>query len=451
MPEQNELLDFLATKAQPTPAVQQALATGTISDRNIDPQAMANQALLNKMQPKTEVVIPKETSTATEVTHVQEIQEPSSVKESAAGAESATADGGKVDSEVQSSTNKVVSEGAGQETASLDDLESDLTDKELNFKQLRIAKKELSKTLKEKETELEAIRAKVTKYESGEELPEAIKPLQQRVQELEKYEKLHSLKTSPAYKEAFIKPIEEINSKITAIAADYGIPKNVMEQAVSIKNRAELNRFLSDHFDDVGALEVKQLITRAQEIKTSAQRAEEEPVRVLQEIELQYKNMQEQRRAHNNSVLAATSKDAWTEAHSEIQKEGKALELIFDPANQEHNKQFVEPIVTKAATEYAKIVKLLAQNGLETMPKDLAKAISKMVLLAHSSAVAMETRAAAEREAAELRQNTTRRTNYLRPNTIGSGAPNNSRGEQKPPANPQEAASRVLESVGIRG
>ena len=81
--------------------------------------------------------------------------------------------------------------------------------------------------------------------------------MQGRISELERYEELVSLKTSPQYKEKFLRHLTDIKEKLAVIAKDYDIPEEIMSQAMSLQSRADLNRFLSSHFDEVGALEVK--------------------------------------------------------------------------------------------------------------------------------------------------------------------------------------------------
>ena len=99
----------------------------------------------------------------------------------------------------------------------------------------------------------------------------------------------------------------------------------------------------------------------------------------------------------------------------------------------------------KAASEYGKIVTMLAENGLEHLPKDLAKALARMVQLAHASAIAIETRAAAERELNEISENNTRNTRYIRP-SIGGGVGSNGVTSSKP-KNLSDAVDQLVSKV----
>lgn len=316
-----------------------------------------------------------------------------------------------------------------------------------NFKRLRGVVRETKKTLKTKEEELEAVNQKLQQYESGEVFPEVLKEKENRIAHLERCEKLVSLKTSPYYHEAFIKPLTETQEKLVALAKDYEIPEDVINQALSVTNRAELNRFLSSHFDDVGALEAKQLITDIQDIREEALEAEQEPQSSLQKIIQESETLQLERKKQERQTMSRVSKDAWVDSLLNIKEEGIAAELIYKEGDSEYNKKFVDPIISKAATEYGKIVNILAENGLDHLPKELAFALSRMCQLAHASSVALHTRNNAVKHIEELENNVKRTTSYLRPqvgSSNGSGAAASS-GPQR--TTPQEAADLLINQV----
>lgn len=440
--DEEDLMGFIKSKSQMSEAVKQAKEGVSLTTR-LDPQAVSNQVGLNN-SPKTEVVnLPvKEEVQQQSVVAVSETPNP--VKEVSNIQNPQVKETQTVEADTQEQNIK--------EEPSLDNLEENLTDKEINFKKLRSTVKEVTSELKTKETELEEAKNKLSLYEKGEIVPEAVKPILDRVQELEKYEQIHNLKASPAYKEAYVKPLTELNEKIKAIAKDYNIPEHIMQDALNIKNRASLNRFLSDHFDDVGAIEIKQLITKTQNIQDAAKKAENEPIKALQEIEEQHNNNLAMQRANDNKLIASTSKNAWIESLDEIKHEGKFLELIYDDNDKDHNEKLVKPIISKAAGEYARVVKVLADNGLKVLPKEVAKALARMTQYAHASAVAVATRVAAEKELQELQKNTTRVSPYVRPGTIGSGRGLSTVSVTAPKSTgTKDAATRVLESIGIKG
>lgn len=327
------------------------------------------------------------------------------------------------------------------ETASLGD------DKEDNFKRLRNKLGETSTVLKEKDKEIEQLQNKVKRYENGEEFPDVIKQLQDENTKLSRYEKIVALKTSDEYEDKFIKPINETKERLADIAADYGIPGAMMDKALNITNKRELNTFLSSHFDDVGALEVKQLITNAQELQNQAKAAEAEPSKVLEELRLEHEEFKKQEFAKNINSIITSSKDAWVDSLLRIRREGRIQELIPIEGDEEHNKMKVERVLRAAGTEYGKLVRMLAENGLKVLPKDVGHAIARMVHLAFASSMSIEAKEKAEQEAAELRDSSERTTRYGRP--LGA-AQRGGASEAPAPSKPktlEDAADQILNKV----
>lgn len=287
--------------------------------------------------------------------------------------------------------------------------------KELNFKALRQKTLEAEKARKEAETAKAALEAKLKAYDEGTEIPEVVKSKDARIQELEMYEKLHALKRSPAYKEQFIKPIEELKGKLHELAADYEMPKEVMDEALNITNKAHLNKFLSENFDAVGALKVSELVEKAQAIQQEAKAAEEAPAKALERLEEEHKRVMAERRAQANNKIIATTKETWQESMLKIMESGVAEELIPRANDPEHNEKFVKPLVREAASRYGKIIKGLADNGLEHMPKELAFELAQLCQLAQATSVAMHSRNIAVKQAEEIQNNVKRTTSYERP------------------------------------
>lgn len=328
-------------------------------------------------------------------------------------------------------------------------VEESISDKEENFKNIRKKLGDVTSTLKEKDKAIEELSLKVKKYETGEELPDVLKEKDAEIERLSRYEKLMSLKTSPAYKEAYIAPLEKVQGRLGEIAKDYAIPDEVINRALNLTNKKELNEFLTEHFDDVGALEVKELITEAQGIRSNAEEAEAEPMNALAELEKSYKNTLAQRRQQANNSIIETSKASWVDSLMAIKQEGKITELIHKDNDPEYNKTVVQPILQAASSEYGKLVRVLAENGLEKMPKDLGYALARLVHLAHASAVSIEARRLIEKELNDLKTSSDRTTRYTRPPLGGSMGGRGGSGDAQPaqPRSPQEAARAILNQV----
>lgn len=316
-----------------------------------------------------------------------------------------------------------------------------------NFKNIRKVLHETKSVLSTKEQELQKTKEELEKYKTGEVLPDALQEKEAEIARLSKYEKIVSLKTAPEYQERYVKPLTEIQKQLTAIANDYKIPANQLISAVNVRNQAELNRFLSSHLDDGGFLEVKQLIKQAQSLQDQAAEAEKEPVTAMQQLIEDGKRARELKMAKDRESIKTTVRNVWDEAFNEVKEEGKAIELIYKDDDPEYNKTYVEPIVKQAAQEYGKAVTMLAENGLEKMPKELGKALAKAFLLAHASATSLETRSEAVNQAEQLLRNQARSARIYRP-AVGSMAPGAETTPQaSKPTTPLEAGRGLINNV----
>lgn len=316
-----------------------------------------------------------------------------------------------------------------------------------NFKKLRTKAKEVTKKAKELESENSTLKSKLTEYETGTVVPEVLQAKETEIQRLSYYEKLVNFKGSKEYQEKFVKPVTELQTRLGEIAKDYEVPEETIQEALTISNRAELNRFLTDHFDEVGALEVKDLVGKIKSIQTEAFEAEKAPSDTLARMQSESATIYEQQRSQRVGTVVNTARGAWVETLQSIQAEANIPELTTLSNNTEHNEKVVKPIRVAAATEYGKIVKMLAESGLEQLPNDLAKALAKSVLLAHASATAIASRGHTAKELQTIATNIKRETSYERP-AIGGGVPNGASAQPSAkPNTPYEAAGQLINKV----
>lgn len=338
-----------------------------------------------------------------------------------------------------------------EEPAANDDLESDLPDSPAaeNFKKLRTvvkterqAKKELESKLKETATKLEA-------YEKGEVVPDVMRKKDERISELEKYEKIVNLKMSPEYQESFVQPALALRHELEKIGEDYGIPPHVVLQAVEITNRKELNSFLSQHFDDVGGLEVKRIVGELQDLGERALEADKAPQEALLSLKAQFQERQAEEKQARASTFQSIAKDGWQKALEKTKTEGVYRELVLHPTDNEFNKKVVEPIQHRASVQYGALVKKLSDNGLKVLPPDLAQGLARMVLLSIGGALTMDAKVKAEDRANAVIQNTKRTVGYMRPAIGGQNGSTNGGNSSgfTGPTNPRSAAEEAVKNL----
>lgn len=291
-----------------------------------------------------------------------------------------------------------------------------------HFKKLRSTARQLKKEKTELETQHQAMQERLNHYESAALTPKAIEERDRRIAELEPYEKIVNVKRSPGYQLKITEPLTKRHSRLEAIANDYGIPKEVIHRAAQETSEAQLNGFLSQHFDPIGGLEVKNLISEIKDLNSQAAAMEEEPAQAMQELNATYEQYEQHQHQQRMEVFTSVANGAFQKTLNKYKEEGIAHELIFHPTNEDHNQKVVQPIMDECGRQYGRLIKQLVANGLKSLPDELAIGLSDSVCGAVVTAFAMRTRDAAEQSRNQLRQNMTRHANYVRP-SIGGHAP----------------------------
>jgi len=320
----------------------------------------------------------------------------------------------------------------------------------VNFKKLRTKFKETARTLKEREVETQTLKQTIEKYEKGEVDPELINNLKTKIEELEPYQYLHDLKRSEAYQDKFISPINNLSEKLKALGKDYEISEEALEHATTITNTRDLNQFLLNHFDDVGALEAKQVITQIQSLHTDAKNAEDQPRDALERLTQEHQEIAQEKDRQRKNNIAESSKSAWQHTINEIRSEGKIKELIPRENDPDFNERYPYAIQKKAAQEYGRIVSELAEAGVKEINPVLNKALARLTLLSITSGISMARANAAEEELEALYKNTSRENQYARPNFQSTGA-TRAQAQGAKPSSPIEAGRSIMNSILAKG
>jgi len=337
-------------------------------------------------------------------------------------------------------------------------VESDDTDIEFNkdnnipanFHRLRTKLKAVTNEKKEllsKVQQLSEADKRLKEYETGVAVPTVITEKENRIRELEMYERLHNFKASPLYREKYGAPIQENRQKLVALAAEYNVPEEVIDHALNADTTTALNRVLSSAFnDDLAAVEAKGIIKDIRKIQAEAQEAEKEPARAIERLTEEHARIQSERLRSAREGIVNKSKEAWVEALDLAKADNKYPELVYREGDSNHNDTVVRPVITKAAEEYSRLVKTLAENGLTELPKDVGLALSRMTQLAYQAAVAAEERSRLASRVAELEGLLNKTHKINRPMLSNNTGSNRQDGTtQKPTA--EQRAMALLNSV----
>lgn len=332
-----------------------------------------------------------------------------------------------------------------------DDIIPENPEKE-HWVKLRTKTKELKESLSQTQAERDELKQKVTRYETGEVVPEILHEQEERITKLSHYEKLHNLKMSSEYTDKFTKPINSTVSRLRETFTEYGVPPEQVDQAIThamnTGSRTQLNAFLSDVFSDtVGAEEAKKDILSLKQLQTDASEAEKEPGKILEHLQEEAKKIQTLKQQERIGKISENARTSWADSLNEIRSENQVHELIRRVDDPEFNAKFVDPILTKSAQEYGRIVTELTRLGIEEIPKELAKGLAKLVSLAYASSTAIASRDAAINRLSEVESSADRLNNLMRPR-VGGGNANGSKPAATPAAlTPQQAADQLINSV----
>lgn len=315
-----------------------------------------------------------------------------------------------------------------------------------NFKRLRGKLKETGEAIKAKEAENKTLKEKVAAYETASIVPEKIQEYENKIQHLSKYEAIYDLENSEGYKEQVIKPLSSKRESLKALIKEYALPDEVADQMLASSSKRELNQFLSEHFDNVGATQVSALVDEIKGIQGKARDLREHPQKELQRLELQHKEINERHIVERKQKIAGTAKAAWQKAVQKIQKEGVVQALMLNADNPQQNAIALKHI-QNGANEFSKHITQLAEDGITNLSDNYAEAMASYVLLGQASAFNAAAMNGVVQHHQQLEQNTKRTTNYERPSI---GAPGRSVQGNQGPAKPRDtgtAADALMEKV----
>lgn len=296
----------------------------------------------------------------------------------------------------------------------------DEKDPKSSIRNLRRKANELTTQLTEKEQTIEQLKADIEKYKSGEATPDIIQKKDERIKQLEHFEKLHNFKNSAEYQREYVVPYNNLNEKLLSIAKDYQVSNEVLNEALSIENRRDLNAFLKQHFDDIGASEVRDIVTKMREVWNASQAAEKVPEESLQDLQSRFAQEERVREEQRINEITNNSKSGWSSALADITSKGEYPELILKEGDEAHN-AIARPLVEQAATEFGKLVKILHAHGLKELPAPVANILAKRFALSQAAAVISASRADHYNRSERIIQESRSTAPFIHPPIGGNG------------------------------
>jgi hypothetical protein len=333
-------------------------------------------------------------------------------------------------------------------TDDMPDLLAEMVGKDGKLKSLAHLRKKavtLEKAVKEKD---EVITTLSQERDTFKQQIEEIPVLKERLKKTEYYEKLYDLEGTPEYKEKFLLPKAEKLEKLHALGKQYELPPEILNKATKLTNKRERNQFLVDHFDELGAIEAKELIEDIQTIEANEITARQEPARTLEELRNETEVREAAQITKRITKIGESAHSGWTEALTELTQDALYPELTIREDAPEHN-QYSRQILDNASSEYGKFVNLITSLGVKELPKEAAKIIAKRFQLSEAALVMAKSREHHYTESKNLLAAVARRNNYNSFPVAGGIAHSNSvpQIEATKPKNPGEAAKMLLNSI----
>lgn len=313
------------------------------------------------------------------------------------------------------------------EEPTVDPLVEKRKSKETNMKAMRTALKASKDRVAELEAQMEAKDRELEKLAEIDDLKNQLKEKDERLQKLKSYEDVVSLYGTEGFKEKFYDSVDNIRNQAISLAADYGVPAEVLDNAFKITNQRQLNDYLSQWFDTFAVQDIRNYIKEAQQIVADRQRAEAEPAKARELLLSNIAKRREAERIQSRENLKAAGTSAWADMVATYGNQESGVALLQEKQGNKTHNAVREGILQGASKEFGKMLAVLAENGLKELPHDAARALAARYQLGESAAYAMVQAENLKKEVASLKEELKKFTDYQRPlsngraNTVSGG------------------------------
>lgn len=294
-------------------------------------------------------------------------------------------------------------------------LSSTRSTKEENFKNLRNALKASNFRVSELETELKAKEEELKKLDSVSELEAQLQEANSKLEKLQKYEDIIGLYGTEGFKEEYYDKVDSIKSDIMDIARDYGVEDSIIDQAIQITNQRQLNEFLGQYFDVYSVQDIRKNIKEIQNILEAREDAENNPVKTREYLLANFAKKKDamDKQARENIKLASMS--AWTEMSETYSNPTSGVDILQEKRGDKNHNDTREGILNTASQEFGKLMAMLTDNGLKSLPSNVARALASRFQLGEVAAYAIVQSEGLKKENDELKAELKKFTNYSRP------------------------------------
>ena len=287
--------------------------------------------------------------------------------------------------------------------------------KEENFRNLRNALKASNNRVSELETEIAAKEEELKKLESVSELEAQLAEANAKLEKLQKYEDIIGLYGTEGFKEEYYDKVDNIKKDIMSLANDYGVGEEVINQSIGITNQRQLNEFLGQYFDVYSVQDIRKSVKEIQGILNAREEAENNPVKTREYLLTNFAKKKDAMDKQSRENIKLASMSAWTEMSETYSNPASGVDILQEKkGNKEHNETRLG-ILNNSSQEFGKLVAVLTDNGLRSLPSNVARALASRFQLGETAAYAIVQAESLKKENDELRAELKKFTNYSRP------------------------------------
>ena len=287
--------------------------------------------------------------------------------------------------------------------------------KEENFRNLRNALKASNNRVSELETEIAAKEEELKKLESVSELEAKLAEANAKLEKLQKYEDIIGLYGTEGFKEEYYDKVDNIKKDIMSLANDYGVGEDIINQAIGITNQRQLNEFLGQYFDVYSVQDIRKSVKEIQGILSAREEAENNPVKTREYLLTNFAKKKDAMDKQSRENIKLASMSAWTEMSETYSNPASGVDILQEKkGNKEHNETRLG-ILNNSSQEFGKLVAVLTDNGLRSLPSNVARALASRFQLGETAAYAIVQAESLKKENDELRAELKKFTNYSRP------------------------------------
>lgn len=287
--------------------------------------------------------------------------------------------------------------------------------KEENFRNIRNALKASRNRVSELETEVASRDEKLKALDEVDSLKSQLEEANKKLEALQKYEDIIGLYGTEGFKEEYYDKVDNIKKGILDLAKDYNVEDSVIDTAIGIKNQRELNEYLGQYFDVYSVQDIRKSIKEIQEIVAAREEAENNPVKTREYLLTNFAKRKDAISKQSRENIKLASMSAWQEMSDIYSNQSSGVEILQEKnGNKEHN-DIRLGILNNSSKEFGKLIAVLNDNGLQSLPSNVARALASRFQLGETAAYSIVQAEQLKKENDELRAELKKFTNYQRP------------------------------------